>query len=310
MNDTIDAAVIGGGPAGLQAALTLGRMHRTVAVFDSGSYRNDPADAMHNLVGHDGQSPAGLRAAAHADLAAYDTVRVVDASVETVSGSAGGFSLSTSAGEVTASRVILATGMRDALPTIPGLADAFGTVAAHCPFCHGHEYAGTPVGMIGPGMFLDHMTALMTPIASRLIAFPDGFEVDQDVAERLRMLDVEVVEGPVVSVVRDGDRATVTVGDASWEVGGVLVRLESQSAAPHLAQLGVETSEPIGAALVDPYGRTTVPGVFAAGDIAQLRGTPGPMWSVANAIATGAAAGTSVVQELAMDHVSRLAARP
>lgn len=300
MDAPFDAAVIGAGPAGLQTALTLARMHRTVVVFDAGTYRNDPADATHNLIGHDGRPPASLRAAARADLARYDTVRVIESGVERIAGSAGAFELTTEAGAFVATRIVLATGVHDTLPDVPGLAEAFGSVAAHCPFCHGHEYAGRHVALLGEGPFLEHMAMLMAPIAGRLTAFTDGADLDPELAERLRGRGVDVLRGPVAEIVPDETRTSALIrsGDGEHEVGGILVRVESAPAAPHAEQLGVDRSE-AGLALVDPYGRTSVAGVFAAGDIAQLRGAPGPMWSVANAIAAGAAAGAGVVQDIA-----------
>ncbi|WP_156760840.1 NAD(P)/FAD-dependent oxidoreductase [Microbacterium karelineae] len=318
MNETTDVAIIGAGPAGLQAALTIGRMHRTAIVLDSGSYRNDPADAMHNLIAHDGQSPADLRAAARADLDRYDTVRVVDAAVDRVDGELGRFRLTTDAGEFVAGRVILATGMRDTLPDIPEIGSVFGAAVAHCPFCHGHEYAGKPVALIGPAPFLEHMSALMSPIASSLTAFPNGTELDDGVAERLELLGVEIISDPVHGFHRRADGVDIVIDDGAAahgrpghgslaRFGGALVRLESAPAAPHADQLGLEVSE-MGGVIVDPFGRTSAAGIYAAGDIAQQPNMPGPMWAVWSAIATGAAAGTGAVQDLAGELLGRVAA--
>ncbi|WP_110588391.1 NAD(P)/FAD-dependent oxidoreductase [Microbacterium suaedae] len=312
MNEITDVAIIGGGPAGLQAALTLGRMHRTAIVFDSGSYRNDPADAMHNLIAHDGHSPAELRTAARADVGRYDTVRLLDATVQRIRGERGRFEIETEIGRFLAGRVILATSMRDTLPDIPQIGSVFGSAAAHCPFCHGHEYAGRPLALIGPGPFLEHMSALMSPIASSLTAFPNGAQLDTDIAHRLDRLRVDIVEDPVRGLedVADGIDIIVDDGSAAHEnarlrFGGALVKIDSTPAAPHAEQLGVEVSE-TGGVLVDPLGRTSVAGVYAAGDIAHNRGTPAPMSAVWSAIATGAAAGTGVVKDLADELLTSL----
>ena len=120
-----DVIVIGGGPAGLQAALTLGRVHRSCLVLDSGHYRNDPAAEMHNFISRDGTPPAELRAAARAELAAYDTVEVRTASVTAVEADDDGVRVRTEDGAVhEARRLLLATGMADSLPEVPG-----------CPSC-------------------------------------------------------------------------------------------------------------------------------------------------------------------------------
>src|SRR4051794_25320343 len=145
MDEQYDAVVIGGGPAGLQATLTLARVHRTVLMVDSGAYRNDPATHMHNVVTHDGTPPADFRDAARKELAAYETATVRDASVTSLRRDGDRFTVLLGDEVLRARGVVLATGVVDTLPDRPGLAALFGTVVAHCPFCHGHELAGTHV---------------------------------------------------------------------------------------------------------------------------------------------------------------------
>ena len=130
MDTNYDVAVVGAGSAGLQAALTLGRMRRRVVVFGTDRYRNDPATEMHNFLGHDGTPPAELRTAARADLERYPTVELREQAVTHIEGEAGAFTLRTSDGSVvTARRVLLATGVADTLPDIPGL-DALGATVS------------------------------------------------------------------------------------------------------------------------------------------------------------------------------------
>src|SRR3954469_22608177 len=114
-----DAVVLGGGPAGLQAALTLGRVHRRTLLLDSGSYRNDPAHHLHNFLGHDGTPPTELRAAARKDLAAYDTVTVREVAATSVAADSEGFRVEIGDEVVTTRGLVLATGVRDALPATP-----------------------------------------------------------------------------------------------------------------------------------------------------------------------------------------------
>ena len=146
-----DIAVIGGGPAGLQAALTIGRVHRRVSLFDDGRYRNATVAHMHNVVTHDGTPPAQFRANGRAELAAYGTVQVREERVERVAvRHGGGFTLTTADGsELSAAAVVLATGLRDELPAVEGLDALWGDLVAACPFCHGHEAAGRRVGILG-----------------------------------------------------------------------------------------------------------------------------------------------------------------
>ena len=133
MHESYDAVVIGGGPAGLQATLTLARVHRRVLMVDSGSYRNDPASHMHNVVTHDGTPPAEFRAAARKELAAYETVTLHDGTVTSVAQDAGGGFLVAVGDQLVRSRgVMLTTGVVDTLPDKPGLRELFGSVVAHC----------------------------------------------------------------------------------------------------------------------------------------------------------------------------------
>lgn len=155
-----DAIVIGAGPAGLQAALTLGRMHRSALLLDSGEYRNGTVLHMHNMIGADGAPPAEFRATARAELAAYDDVEIREAAATSVSGVADAFVVGLSDGSVVEGRrVILATGVADDLPDVPGLQGLWGTVAFSCPFCDGHEHAGKAIGILGAAPRAEHLTA-------------------------------------------------------------------------------------------------------------------------------------------------------
>lgn len=269
-----DVIVIGGGPAGLQAALTLGRMHRRTLVLDSGSYRNDPADAMHNFLTRDGTSPAALRADALRDLAAYGTVEVRRTAATDVTGSAGDFAVSLADGSaVTSAKVLLATGVRDTLPDIPGLTEVFGSAAAHCPFCHGHEYAGGLVVIQGS----DHAAAIalmMAPIAAETVVVDD--------VERVRASSTGVV---------------VTRSDGSEiDARGFMVATTYEQATPFAARLGLDLL-PSGCIEVDGFGRTSLPGVYAAGDLATTAELGMPMASVLNAAANGLLAAASCVRD-------------
>jgi thioredoxin reductase len=274
----LDAIVIGGGPAGLQAALTLGRIHREVLVVDSGAYRNAPAEHLHNLIGSDGMAPADLRADARRDLARYDTVRVIANEVTEVGGAEGAFEIVLADGSTETSRaVVLATGVRDELPDIPGLAEQWGRRVAHCPFCHGHEFAGKRIGILAVDEArLTHLSGLLRPISTDLVPVEGVVRIDES-ADGLR-LTLE-------------DERTV---DVDGLFASSTVRLS-----PLVAALGVDVG-PSGAVLIDPMGRTSRRGIYAAGDTAHVRELPGPMQSIANAIAAGAVAGAAVAGDALM----------
>ena len=271
----LDAIVLGGGPAGLQAATTLGRVHRRVLVIDSGEYRNATVAHLHNLAGSDGMPPAELRANARRDLAAYP-VTFRDGTATGVAGELGAVEVTLADGSTERARaVVLATGVRDALPDVPGLAEQWGGLVAHCPFCHGHEFAGLRVGILGtePAR-LEHMTALVGPIAGELVP----------IAELAR-------------VERTDEGLHLTLPDGGTEdVGGLFVGTVP-SPSPLVEQLGLDR-HPTGELVVDTMGRTSRSGIYAAGDTAYPREAPGPMHSIANALGSGALAGGIIVRDL------------
>jgi thioredoxin reductase len=306
---TYDVAVIGAGSAGLQAAQTLGRMHRTTVVLGTDRYRNDPATHMHNFLGHDGRPPAELRMAARKDAEAYDDVRFVEAEVTRVSGELGGFVLELAGDEpVRARRVVLASGVHDTLPRIPGVAEQFGDLVAHCPFCHGHEFAGARVGILGSAPHTAAMASMLLPVAGELVVLTDGVEPDDATATSLDRLGAEVVTAPVIAVRRTGAGLEVDLdGAPTVALGGMLAKTAWAPTAPFAEQLGLDVSE-LGAVLVDAFGRTSVPGVYAAGDLAQAPGMPMPMASVLVAAAGGQLAAAACVQDAALERISAPAA--
>lgn len=300
----LDAVVIGGGPAGLQAALTLGRMHRSVVLLDSGEYRNAPVEHMQNFVTHDGRDPAEFRALAHADLVAYDTVTVRGDRAVAVSEDDGRFWVELADGSALEARVlVLATGVRDTLPDKPGLAGLFGTVAAHCPFCHGHEYAGRHVALLGAGPHAARLAAMMGPVAGRLTVLADGERPDAETLAALERAGVAVRPEVVTGLCRSATGATVSFADGpEEEVGGLFVATTFAQSAPFAEQLGLEML-PSGCVRVDAFQRTSRPGVFAAGDLAHLEALPMPMSSVLTSAAAGLVAGSAAVQQLISEPV-------
>lgn len=270
-----DVIVIGGGPAGLQAALTLGRMHRSVLLLDSGRYRNETVEHAHNYATHDGTPPAEIRRLARRDVAAYATVEIREVQADAVARDGEDVVVTIGDDHERAAALVLATGVRDTLPDVPGLAQAWGREAAHCPFCHGHETAGRTVALAVDGPHAERLTAMLSRIGADLV----------DVAGRLRA--VERVDGGL----------DLTLDDGPLHVDALFVAPTFAQSAPFAAQLGLETSE-MGVVVVDAFQATSVPGVFAAGDMAAHRELPMPMASVLTAQAAGLVAGAACVQHL------------
>ena len=271
-----DAIVIGGGPAGLQAALTLGRMHRSVLLLDSGEYRNGTVEHAHNYATHDGIAPAEFRRLARADLAAYDTVEVREASADRVEQDGDELVVHLAGSTERAAAVVLATGVRDALPDVPGLAEAWGKEIAACPFCHGHELAGRTIALDVEGPHFERLSAMLGRLDSELVD----------------------VHGRVRTVVRARGGLDLTMEDGSTvHVDGMFIAPTFSQSAPFAEQLGLELNES-GCVRVNAFQATSVAGVFAAGDAAHHPELPMPMSSIVTSQAAGMVAGAAAVHHL------------
>lgn len=270
-----DVVVIGAGPAGLQAALTLGRMHRPTLLLDSGSYRNAPVDAVHNVLAADGRHPAELRELGRSDLRTYADVQVCAATAVAVEQrEEGTFVVRMADGSSAWTRtVILATGLRDVLPDVPGLAQEWGRTVFMCPFCHGHELHGRRVAVEDGPATVD-LVAMLTPIASSIEVVPT-----------------------VTALARSSDGLVVRSGPDTVVVDGLFTHVEAEQAAPFATQLGLDLRGS-GCIAVDAGGRTSLPGVFAAGDLAQADDLPVPVQSFLAAAYAGQLAATSALHHV------------
>jgi thioredoxin reductase len=292
-----DVVIIGGGPAGLQAALTLGRVHRRAVLFDDGAYRNATVEHMHNVIGRDGTSPADFRADARRELTAYDTIDVREARVESVADDDDTFRVRLADDTtLTTYAVILATGVRDTLPPVPGLEELWGGLVAHCPFCHGHELRGRRVGILGAPV-APHMSAMLAPIASDLLVLTEGAELPEDWKDGPTVLTERVlaVEG------HDGGVCVTLEGAAGQarreQLAALFVKPEMRQSAPFAEQLGLELN-PSGCVRVDEFARSSRERVFCAGDMAHVPAFHVPMTSVVAAAASGQLAATSAITAL------------
>jgi thioredoxin reductase len=278
-----DVIVIGGGPAGLQAALTIGRMHRSVLLLDSGTYRNGTVEHAHNFVTHDGIAPAEFRRLARADLAAYDTVEIREASAERVEQDGDDFVVHLDGTTERAAALVLATGVKDALPEVPGLAEAWGKEIAACPFCHGHELAGRTIALDVEGPHFERLSAMLGRLDAELV----------DVHGRVR--SIARVDGGLDLTMQDGSTA---------HVDGMFIAPTFSQSAPFAEQLGLELNES-GCVRVSAFQATSVDGVFAAGDAAHVPELPMPMSSIVTSQAAGMVAGASTVHHLLVRDAAR-----
>lgn len=275
-----DVVVAGGGAAGLSAALVLGRARLRTLVVDAGEPRNAPSSHMQGYLSRDGMSPAAFLAAGREEIAGYGvellTGRVTDVprnGTGTGTGDAGFAVLLDGGRTVRARRLIVATGLKDELPAVPGIAERFGRDVLHCPFCHGWEVRDQPFGVLASSAMSVHQ-ALMVSRWSKDVTFflhtVDEEELSDQDLRRLAAAGVGVVPGEVAELVVEDDRLTgVRLTDGSVHARSVLyVGPRPVPRTGLLERLGAELSEtPFGAyPVVDPTGLTSVPGVWAAGN--------------------------------------------
>ena len=289
-----ECIVVGGGAAGLSAALVLGRARRRVLVIDAGEQSNLPAHGIGGLLGNDGLAPAELYARAREELAAYPSVELRDAAVVAGTRTVGAFELSTADGTaVRAARVLLATGMEYAVPDLPGVAELWGESVFHCPYCHGWEVRDGRLAVLG-ATAATHRALLLRGWSEDVVLLTDGpSELSADERAALERAGVPIDERPVTAV-RGRDRALeeiVFADGATLPREGLLVAAPLGQRSALAAELGAGLTER-GTVDVDFVGQTTVPGLYAAGDISAT------MPQVAGAIADGSRAAGAINDSL------------
>ena len=300
MDTSWDCIVVGGGAAGLSAALVLGRARRRTLIVDSGQPSNGVAEGIGGLLGHDGRPPAELYAAGRAELAAYTSVEVRTGEVVDGQRADDGFVLTLGDGTTeTTRRVLLATGMDYRRPDLPGVAERWGRSVFHCPFCHGWEVREQPLGVLDRGAAGTHRALLLSMWSDDVTLYTDGpTELAPADADRLRRAGVSVEKRRVTGLRGPGAalRAVALDGGEERPCGGLLVPVTLHQRSALAASLGVALA-PAGPLAADAIqaagmGATSVPGVFVAGDAGEI------MPSVANAIAAGSSAAAGIVQSL------------
>ncbi|XPP26695.1 MAG: FAD-dependent oxidoreductase [Leucobacter sp.] len=300
-----DAIVIGGGPAGLSAAQALGRSLRRTLVIDAGSPRNRFAARMHNLLGHDGLPPGELAARGRAEAEAYGVefraasvrrVRDGERWVEVELGGGGG-----AGGELLRARaLVVATGLTDVLPEIPGLAEYWGRGVLHCPYCHGWEVRGQRIGVVAASPLGMHQVRLLRQWSDHVTAFTAALgEIEPAARRELTTRGIELVPSPVTEIVGDGDGiiAVRTADGAEHAVDAVFTMGAMVPQDGFLGELALKREDtPVGSFLaVDMMSRTSHPRIWAAGNVTNP-GASVPMVAGAGTFA-GAAVNAALVEE-------------
>lgn len=319
--DEYQVVVIGGGAAGLSAAVTLGRALRSVLVIDAGEPRNAPAAGVHGFLSRDGIDPRELLDMGREEARGYgvDFIAGVAVAARSTAGTEEGAELSfdvelADGRTVKARRVLVTTGLTDVLPDIDGIRERWGRDVLHCPYCHGWEVRNKAIGILGSVPMALHQTMLFRQWSPNITLFLNDVVEPTDAEwEQLAARSISVVEGKVESLAIQDDalRGVVLASGTVIPLEAVVTatRLEARSAV--LESLGVPVVEhPMGVGHhveVNPMGgATAVPGVWAAGNVADLMGQV--MASAASGVMAGAAINAHLVAEetrLAVD-VARL----
>lgn len=289
--DMLDAIIIGGGTAGLSAALLLGRSRRRVLVCHGGDPRNAPAPHSHSFFTRDGVSPLELLRIGREQLEPYDGVRLVEAEVLDITGGEKGFIVTLADGtRHRARKILLATGVYDELPPIEGLRELWGTGVVHCPYCHGWEVRDQPIAIRSDGEMAVEFALMLKGWSDDIILCTDGPStlIASD-RERLAGYGITIREEPIVRLEgEDGElRRIVFANGEPIERRALFFRAAQRQRSDLPARLGCGFTDD-GKVKVDEMMQTTVPGIYAAGDMTT------PMQQVVMAAAAGSLAGIMI----------------
>jgi thioredoxin reductase len=304
MNESYDVVVVGGGAAGLSGAVALARSRRSVLVIDAGDPRNAPAEHVHNYLTRDGAPPAEIYAAGRDEVTRYGG-QVETGRVTALSRDGDRFRVQIGPRTVTARRLLIATGARDELPGLPGLAARWGIDVLHCPYCHGWEVRDKRIGILATGPAAVHQALLFRQLSPHVTLLQhSGPALTGEQREQLEARGIPVTEGPVEEV--EADAAGLTgVRLASGRrvpLDAVVVAPLVQARADLLAPLGLTPTEvrfgeyPVGTHIeADLTGATAVPGIWVAGNLANVQA------QVIMAAAAGLTAGAAINLDLVLE---------
>ncbi|SEL43339.1 Thioredoxin reductase [Chitinophaga rupis] len=291
---TLDVIIIGGSYAGLSAAMALGRALRQVLIIDSGKPCNRQTPHSHNFLTQDGATPAAIAALGREQVLAYPTVQLKQGKVVNAVQKDNAFVVTTETGEqFTAAKLLLATGVQDIMPPIPGFAECWGISVLHCPYCHGYEVKNTPTGVLANGEMAFEFSRMIRHWTKQLTLFTNGPAAlkDEQMAQ-LKDWNVPVQEQPVANIIHEkGYLQTIQLQDGSAHP---LTALYTRPATPQqdiVQSLGCTLTEN-GYVVIDDFQQTTVPGVYAAGDNTTM------FRAVSVAVAAGTKAGAMMNKTL------------
>jgi thioredoxin reductase len=288
-----DVVIVGGGPAGLSAALNLGRGRKRVLLCDGGPRRNAAAEHIHGFVTRDGATPAEFRRAGRQQLEPYPSVEARDVQIEEIRGERGAFEVRLATGTVQARRILLCTGMIDELPDIDGFRELWGQSIFQCPYCHGWEVQDRRFGFLAPNLDSLELALLLRGWSRDVTVLTDGrFAIPSEVQMRLSDAGIRVEDRRIARLSGSEGRLELVV-----LAGGSPLRLDVLFARPPQRQVAVVQAlglalDPGGYVAVDENRQTSKAGIYAGGDLVT------PVQSAVLAAASGVQAAARLNQEL------------
>lgn len=297
-NESYDIIIIGGSYSGLSAGLALGRALRKVLIIDSGKPCNAQTPHSHNFITQDGKTPNEISLLAKQQVEKYPTVTFHSGIAISGKKTASGYTITTQANDTfSAKKLIFATGIKDIMPNIKGIAECWGISILHCPYCHGYEVKHEPTGILGNGVYGFEFSRLIsnwTKNLSLLTNGPIGLEAEQ--IEKLKQHGIKIIETEINQILHDnGQIQTIVFKDGlQMDFAAVYTKLDFVQHCDIPIQLGCELTEQ-GHLKVDAFQKTSVYGIYACGDNTT------PLRSVSNAVAMGTLAGAMINREMVDD---------
>ena len=293
-----DVIIIGGSYAGLSAALALGRSLRQTLVIDSGEPCNRQTPRSHNFLTQDGTPPGEISSIAKSQVMAYKSVEFVEGFAIKADANKNGFLVQTeSGGTFEGKRMILATGIKDSMPKIPGFSECWGISAIHCPYCHGYEYRGEKVGLMASHEKAFHLASLLLNLQNEITILqtdPSSFSKEQ--LKTLHQHNIKILNQKITKIEhKDGHVQQVFLDSGEQlTLSAIYAGLPFEQSSDIPKELGCDFNEQ-GFLKTDMFQKTSIPGVFACGDNCI------PMRSVAQAVASGNLAGAMANMELSQE---------
>lgn len=294
MEQNFDVIIIGGSYAGLSAAMALGRSLRNVLIIDSGKPCNRQTPHSHNFITHDGKTPKEISDLAKVQVLEYETIKFQNGVVVKMKKNVDGFIIKTDNGDTFyAKKLVLASGVKDLMPNIPGFAECWGISVLHCPYCHGYEVKGKITGILSNGDIAFDFSKLVYNLTKDLTLFTNGKStLNEEQVEKFKQNKININEDEIEEVQHEGGSIQKIIFKNGKEVSlqALYAKIGFEQNID-VEDLGIELNEN-GFIKVDMMQKTNIPGVFACGDNVTM------MRSVANAVAQGNFAGAVVNKEL------------